>query len=308
MKKVLLAGGAGFLGSHLSELLVADGYAVTIVDNLSSGRYSNIENISDKISFIESDIIDLDYGKETDYVLNLASRASRKEWENYPVEVALTNSEGSNNLIKLALKNKARYLFASSSEVYGNPEVMPTPEDYEGKVSSIGTRSPYDEGKRFGEALVKAYERQHDLDGIILRLFNTYGPRMRGGDLYGRVVDRFVQQALSNEKVTVYGRGIQTRSFTYVSDTVSAIKLSMELGKKGAVLNIGSDSEIRIIDLAGLIIRLSGSGSSIEHLDRPESDPDRRSAEISSITSLGWRPEIGLEEGIKKTIEYYRNH
>ena len=308
MKKVLLAGGAGFLGSHLSELLVADGYAVTIVDNLSSGRYSNIENISDKISFIESDIIDLDYGKETDYVLNLASRASRKEWENYPVEVALTNSEGSNNLIKLALKNKARYLFASSSEVYGNPEVMPTPEDYEGKVSSIGTRSPYDEGKRFGEALVKAYERQHDLDGIILRLFNTYGPRMRGGDLYGRVVDRFVQQALSNEKVTVYGRGIQTRSFTYVSDTVSAIKLSMELGKKGAVLNIGSDSEIRIIDLAGLIIRLSGSGSSIEHLDRPESDPDRRSAEISAINSLGWRPEIGLEEGIKKTIEYYRNH
>ena len=307
MKKVLLAGGAGFVGSHLAENLVKKGYEVTIVDDLSSGRFSNIESISGKIKFIESDVRELDFKGQADYVLNLASRASRNEWEKYPVEVALSNSEGSNNLIKIALQNHARYIFVSSSEIYGNAEVIPTPESYVGKVSTTGTRSPYDEGKRFGESLAKAYERQHGLDSVIVRLFNTYGPRMRGGDFYGRVIDRFVEQALSGKNLTVYGDGSQTRSFTYATDTADAIACLMEHAKKGSVFNIGSGEETRIIDLARSVIRLSGSVSEIEFMPLPEGDPERTSADTSAIKSMGWSPQIGLKEGLLMTIRYYRS-
>lgn len=305
MIKVLLAGGAGFLGSHIAEMLVDKGYEVTVVDNLASGRLSNLENIADKIEFVESDILDLEYSEEVNYLLNFASRASRKEWEEFPVEVALSNSEGSNNLIKIALKNKARYIFASSSEIYGNPDLVPTPEDYLGRVSSTASRSPYDEGKRFGEALTKAYEREYNLDNVILRLFNTYGPRMRGGDLYGRVIDRFIQQAISNKDLTVYGKGDQTRSFTYVSDVVSAVVCLMEQAKKGAVLNLGGSEEIKIIDLANLIIKLTESISKIKFLSLPEHDPSRRAADARAIRSFGWAPEVSLEEGLKRTIKFY---
>ena len=218
----------------------------------------------DELEFIQSDISDLEYHKPIDIIVNFASRASRVEWETYPVEVALSNSLGNNNLIRLALRSKALYVYASSSEVYGNPDVFPTPETYLGRVNTTGSRSPYDEGKRFGEALVKAYEREYGLKNIILRLFNTYGPRMRGGDFYGRVVDRFIQQAIHGDPITVYGDGKQTRSFSYVSDVVEAVVILLNKGKSGEVYNIGNDAETSIIDFASMVRRICKSSSKIE--------------------------------------------
>ncbi len=306
MKRVLIAGGAGFLGSYLTEKL-AESYEVIVVDNLSSGLESNIKDAIKKIDFIKSDIETFKYEKKLDIIIDLASRASRVEWETYPVEVALSNSMGTNNLIKLALKNDALFIYASSSEVYGNPDFFPTPESYVGRVDTISSRSPYDEGKRFSEALVKSYEMEYKLKNIIIRFFNTYGPRMRGGDFYGRVIDRFITQALKNQPITVYGDGTQTRSFTYVSDTVDAINLLIEKGKPGEVYNIGNDIETEIIDIAKTIKEKSKSSSNIVFKKLPENDPLRRAADISKIRNLGWKHRITLEDGIGKTIDSYSN-
>jgi nucleoside-diphosphate-sugar epimerase len=240
-------------------------------------------------------------------VLNFASRASRAEWENDPVGVALSNSVGSINLIKTAVKCGALYVFASSSEIYGSPSVIPTPEHYMGPVSTTGSRSPYDEGKRFGEAITKAYERQYGLRNIIIRIFNTYGPRMRGDDVYGRVVDRFLNQALNNLPITVYGDGRQTRSFTYVSDTVNAIMLAIERGREGEVYNIGNDKEIEVIQLAEMIKSTTKSASEIVFKQLPEGDPKRRAADISKISSLGWSPSISISAGIQRFAELLKS-
>ena len=302
--RVLVAGGAGFIGSHLAERLVLRGDYVVVLDDLSSGQISNLSKIAKRITFVNSEISRFDTLESFDVIVNLASRASRKEWENYPVEVALTNSIGNNNLIKLALKMNARYIFASTSEVYGNPEVVPTPETYIGKVSSVGSRSPYDESKRFGEALVKAYESEFNLDNIIIRFFNTYGPRMRGGDLYGRVLDRFIQQALTNQPLTVYGDGTQTRSFTHVNDTVDAILMLMQKGKSGEIYNVGNDHEISILDLANLVIKVTKSSSNVSFGVLPPDDPKRRGADISRIAKLGWKPTLELSEGILTMTKY----
>jgi UDP-glucuronate decarboxylase len=302
--KVLLAGGSGFLGSHLAEELVKKRYEITVVDNLSSGLKDNLTNIIDRINFIHGDATDFKTVEQFDYVINFASNASRPEWERYPVEIALTNSVGSRNLIEIALKSKALYIYASSSEVYGDPTVVPTPEYYTGAVSTTGSRSAYDEGKRFGEALTKAYEREFGLKNIILRFFNTYGPRMRGDDFYGRVVDRFVNQAIKGEQLTINGDGSQTRSFIYVSDAVNATTLLMEKGEIGAVYNVGSDHEIKIIELARLVKRILSSDSKIEFVPLPENDPKRRAADISKIRKLGYAPKVDLETGIKN-MEYY---
>lgn len=307
MTHAVIAGGAGFLGSHLAERLLKDDYEITIVDDLSSGRESNLYNIKDEIEFINSDISKLNYSKSFDIMINLASRASRIEWETYPVEVALSNSLGNNNLIKLSLKKKALYIYASSSEIYGNSDIIPTPETYVGKVSTIGSRSPYDEGKRFGEALVKSYEREYGLRNIVIRFFNTYGPRMRGGDFYGRVVDRFIQQAVHGEPITVYGDGKQTRSFSYVNDSVEAVRILLELGKSGEIYNIGNDEEISIIDFAALVRRICNSASKIEFRPLPDDEPMRRSADISKIRGLGFKHSIDLSNGIAKMAEYMRN-
>ena len=303
--RILLAGGAGFLGSHLAEALVARGDCVVILDNLSSGLATNISKISKQITFIDADVSTYKTDETFDLVMNLASRASRKEWESFPVEVAKSNAFGTDNLINIALRSKAKFLLASTSEIYGNPDVVPTPESYIGRVSSTGSRSPYDEGKRFAEALVKSYESQYALDSIIIRFFNTYGPRMRGGDLYGRVIDRFLQQALNNKPVTVYGSGMQTRSFTYVSDTVSAILKIINNWKTGEVYNVGSDNETKIIDLANMIIKVTGSESTIVQKEMPPDDPLRRAADVSKIKRMGWRQEISLEEGLPLMI--YKN-
>ena len=305
--KVLLAGGSGFLGSHLAEELVRRNYEVTILDNLSSGLRENLHSIHGKINFILSDAINFQSEDHYDFILNFASNASRKEWEKFPVEVALANSIGSKNLIEISLKNNAVYIYASSSEVYGDAQVVPTPEDYIGSVSTTGSRSAYDEGKRFGDALTKAYEREHGLKNIIIRFFNTYGPRMRGDDFYGRVVDRFVKHAMENKPLTIYGNGKQTRSFTYVSDSVKAIILLMEKGKLGEVYNIGSDHEIEIIDLANTVKKTLSSNSELKFMPLPEHDPKRRAADISKIRKLGYSPEVHIEDGIKNMANYIKN-
>ena len=306
--KILVAGGAGFIGSHLVERLVLRGDQVTVIDDLSSGREVNLSLIKDKITFVKSDISDYETKESFDVIINLASRASRKEWETFPVGVALSNSIGNNNLIKIALNSNARYIFASTSEVYGDPEVVPTPESYIGRVSSVGSRSPYDESKRFGEALVKAYEREYKLDSVIIRFFNTYGPRMRGGDLYGRVLDRFIKQALYSKSLTVYGDGSQTRSFTHVSDTVTAILMLMSNGKSGEIYNVGNDKEISIIEIANLIKNVMNSGSEISFESLPPDDPRRRAADISKVEKLGWRPKVELSDGVLTMIEYEMEH
>lgn len=307
MTRVVIAGGSGFLGSHLAERLLKEDYEITVVDDLSSGRESNLSRIKDRIEFIKSDIADLNYDKNFDILINLASRASRIEWETYPVEVALSNSLGNNNLIKLALKNKALYVYASSSEIYGNPDTIPTPETYVGKVSTTGSRSPYDEGKRFGEALVKSYEREYGLRNIIIRFFNTYGPRMRGGDFYGRVVDRFIQQAINGEPITVYGDGRQTRSFSYVTDSIEAVSILLKFGKSGEIYNVGNDVETSIIDFATMVRKICNSNSKVEFRPLPNEEPMRRSADISKIRSLGFKPSIDLSNGIARMADYMRN-
>ncbi|HIH50294.1 TPA: NAD-dependent epimerase/dehydratase family protein [Candidatus Micrarchaeota archaeon] len=304
----LIAGGAGFLGSHLTELLIAKGHNVVVVDNLSSGLMSNLESVKDKIGFIKADITadEISITGGLDLVVNMASRASRAEWEKYPVEVALSNSLGSSNLIKIALAKKARYIFASTSEVYGNPDVVPTPETYKGNLNHLGSRAPYDESKIFGETLTKAYEAEYGLESIIIRFFNTYGPRMRGGDMYGRVIDRFIKQAMANEPITVYGTGSQTRSFTYVSDTINAVMLLIEKGKPGEIYNIGTNKELSIVELAKTVIEVTGSKSEIVYSELPKDDPLRRGADNSKISALGWAPEIGVREGLAKMMESYR--
>ncbi len=301
--RVLIAGGAGFLGSYLSERFVDDGYDVHILDNFASGLKSNIENIRDKITLLEDDVTTFRSDERYDIVVNFASRASRVEWEKQPVDVALSNAVGSKNLIEVALMCNALYIYASSSEVYGDPKIIPTPEDYVGCVSTTGSRSPYDEGKRFGDALTKAYERQYGLRNIIIRFFNTYGPRMRGGDFYGRVIDRFIQQAMHNEPITVYGDGSQTRSFTYVSDTIDGVMTAITKGKVGEIYNIGNDKETRIVDLAKLVRKLAKLSSEIRFKDLPENDPKRRAADITKMRKLGWEPKISLEEGITNIIK-----
>ena len=301
--KVLLAGGAGFLGSHLAEALIQKGYELDILDNLASGKERNIQSIRDRVGLLKYDVTSYKTSTKYDLVMNFASRASRMEWENHPVDVALSNALGSKNLIEIAMASGAKYIYASSSEVYGNPSVIPTPEDYVGCVSTTGTRSPYDEGKRFGDALTKAYERQYGLKNIIIRFFNTYGPRMRGDDQYGRVVDRFVKQALANKQLTVYGNGEQTRSFTYVSDTVNGIITAIEKGEDGEVYNIGNDEETTIMDLANTVREITHSISEIVFFPLPEDDPRRRAADISKMRRLGWFPEIPLKDGIYNMIK-----
>ena len=301
--KVLLAGGAGFLGSYLAERFVQRNDDVHILDNFASGLRDNIAEIYDKVTVIEEDVVKFHTDERYDMVINLASRASRVEWETRPVDVALSNAIGSKNLIETALSSGAFYVYASSSEVYGDPIQIPTPETYLGCVSTTGSRSPYDEGKRFGEAITKAYEKQYGLKNIIIRFFNTYGPRMRGGDFYGRVVDRFVQQAINNDPITVYGDGSQTRSFTYVQDTIDGVMTAIERGKIGEVYNIGNDRETKILELAQIVKKMAGSSSEIRFMDLPDNDPRRRVADITKMRGLGWFPKISLEEGIGKILK-----
>jgi len=307
---VLVAGGAGFIGSHLCEELLKQGNRVYCLDNLSSGLKSNISDLEavNTFMFQNADVRSpIATPEKCDAVLNLASRASRSEWETYPTEVLTTNAAGSRNLLEYARACKASYVYMSSSEVYGNPTVVPTPEDYEGRVSPIGTRSAYDEAKRFGESLAMAYYREHGVRVTIIRLFNTYGPRIRGDAGYSRVIPRFIEQALDDQPLTVYGDGGQTRSFVYVSDVVDAVDKIMQTECSGEVFNIGNSSEISIVELAHMILKLTGSKSSIAYSSLPADDPIRRCPDTTrAARRLNWKPNVTLEEGLERLLAWHR--
>ncbi|ACR41285.1 NAD-dependent epimerase/dehydratase family protein [Saccharolobus islandicus] len=302
--KFLISGGAGFLGSHLIENL-ANEHEITIVDDLSTTKYiqlpKNVKLIKDKIENFKTN-------EKFDYILHLAARPSPEDYMNNPIETLLSNSIGTWNALEIARKSDAIFMYTSSSEIYGNAEVLPIPEEYWGKVNPIGVRSCYDEGKRFSEALTMAYYREYGLDVRIQRPFNVYGPRLREDGNYGRVISRFIYQALRGEDITVFGDGKQTRAFLYVTDWVEATKkLLFSKGIKGIVLNIGSDKEVKIIELARMIINLTKSKSNIKFLPPRPDDPSRRAADITKAKKLlNWEPKVSLEEGLRKTIDWFR--
>lgn len=308
-KRVIVTGGAGFIGSWLCDLLIEEGHEVTCIDNLGSGNKKNVKHLlsNSRFKFIKHDIREpLEFEEKIDHIFHLASRASPADFEEYSIDILLTNAAGTHNMLELARKDGARFLLASSSEVYGDPEVHPQPEDYWGNVNPLGPRSVYDEGKRHAESLTAAYHRRYSLDVRTARIFNTYGPRMRKDD--GRVISNFIVQALRGESITVYGDGSQTRSFCYVSDMVEGLKKLMFLDDlSGEVVNLGNPDEISILKVAELVKELTGSNSKTTFAPLPKDDPKRRKPEISKAKKmLGWTPEVGLEDGLLKTISYFK--
>ena len=313
--KCLVAGGAGFIGSHLCEVLLDRGNEVFCVDNFITGSRKNIEHFGKNPLFhlIEWDVIK-PFDKSLQSIINslqsiyhLASPASPIQYQKYPIETLLVNSVGTHNLLDLAKENGAKFLYASSSEIYGNPQQHPQRESYWGNVNPIGVRSCYDEGKRFGEALVMAHIRKYDLDGRISRIFNTYGPRMEKND--GRAISNFINQAIENRPITVYGDGSQTRSFCYVSDLVNGLMILMEEEKaRGEIFNLGNPEEHTILDIAKKIKQLTASPSEIKFTDLPEDDPTRRQPDITRAKKiLGWQPKVALNDGLNKTIAYFKS-
>ena len=308
---ILVTGGAGFLGSGICEVLIAQGAKVICLDNLVSGLKSNILHLMDEdnFKFVQHDITQpIFFDDPINVVMHLASRASPFEFEKFPIQILKANTLGIWLALGIAKKHKARFLYTSTSEIYGSAAEIPTPEEYRGNVNPVGPRSCYDEAKRCGESFVIAYKMQHDLDVRIARIFNTYGPRMRAEGVYGRVVPRFIEQALSNKPLTIFGDGSQTRSFCYVTDQVEGLlKLAFSEGAKGEVVNIGSDKEITILELAKLIQELTNSSSKIEFYPLPKDDPPRRQPDITKAKEiLGWEPKVGLKEGLSKMIKWFR--
>jgi len=307
MPRTLITGGAGFLGSHLCDRLLQEGHDVICMDNLSTGTIENIDHIrSEKFLFIKHDVTNFVYVKgPIDYVLHLASPASPVDYLERPIPTLKVGSLGTHNTLGLALEKKAVFLLASTSEIYGDPMIHPQTEEYWGNVNPVGPRGVYDEAKRFAEAMTMAYRRFHDLDTRIVRIFNTYGPRMRLRD--GRVVPNFISQALRGEPLTVYGEGKQTRSFCYVDDLIDGIFRLMRSPFPGPV-NIGNPREFTILEFAELVKRLSGSTSEIVFKELPVDDPKQRRPDISlAREKLGWEPKVQLEEGLQRTIDYFRS-
>ncbi|MCR6691928.1 MAG: SDR family oxidoreductase [archaeon YNP-LCB-003-016] len=307
-RRILVTGGAGFLGSWLCEALTILGANVSCLDNLSTSRVENIMHLKKygNFKFIKADISEY-HPEGFDFIVHGASLPSPDDYMRRPVDTMLPNSLGLLNCLEAARKGSI-VLYTSTSEVYGDAEIIPTPEDYWGKVNPIGLRSCYDESKRFGEALCMAYYRQYGVDVRVARIFNSYGPRLDPESRYARVIPRFIMQALRNEPLTIHGDGMQTRSFTYVTDTVNAlIKMLINDGVRGEVVNIGSQNEVKIIDLAKMIIRLTGSSSKIVFTEARPDDPRRRCPDISKARKLlNWEPKISLEDGLKYTIEWFR--
>lgn len=309
MLTVLITGAAGFVGSHLADKFVEEGCYVIGIDNFLTGSPENISKLlnHDNFEFIEHDIIEkIKIEKNIDVVLHFACPASPEDYLEYPLETLKVDSFGTHNTLEIAKENNARYIFASTSEIYGDPLINPQPESYWGNVNSIGVRSVYDESKRFSEALSMAHFREHKIDIRIVRIFNTYGPRMKLND--GRVVPNFISQALTHEDLTVYGDGKQTRSFCYVSDLVEGIyKISTTEGLDGEIMNLGNPDEYRIIDFAEIILQKTGSNSKIVFKDLPEDDPKLRCPDISKVQSLiDWKPTIPLDKGLETTIEFLK--
>jgi len=306
----LVTGGAGFIGSHLVDALLALGHKVIAVDNLVTGSDKNIEEAkkNPNFSFINADIIASapTVDGTVDYVFNFASPASPVDFAKLAEEIALVNSVGTINMLRMARDHNARYLEASTSETYGDPKEHPQKETYFGNVNPNGIRSCYDESKRFAEAMTMVYVRKYGLDARIVRIFNTYGPRMRKDD--GRVVSNFINQALQNKLLTVYGDGTQTRSFCYVSDLVTGILTVMFADNvKGEVFNVGNPEEYQVKELARKIKEMTGSASEITTAPLPQDDPTQRKPDITKVKiAVGWEPLVSVDEGLKKTIEFYR--
>ncbi len=306
--KIAITGGAGFVGSHLAEFLLTQGHQVTCLDNLITGNIKNIEGIigNKNFKFIEYDITKyIDLPDSVDYILHFASPASPVDFDRFPIQIMKAGGLGTLNALGLAKAKKAKFLLASSSEVYGDALINPQQEDYWGNVNPIGPRGVYDEAKRFAEALTMAYHRQHGIDTRIARIFNTYGPRMRKDD--GRVIPNFITQALNDEPLTVFGDGSQTRSFCYVSDLIQAIYRLM-LAEVNEPVNLGNPHEITIRELAEKIIGITGSKSAITFKPLPQDDPKTRRPDITRAKSLlGWQPQVTLDEGLRITIEWFKN-
>ncbi len=305
--RIIVTGGAGFVGSNLCREFVNRGNEVICVDHMGSSSAGNIQDLkkSKKFKFVKHDIIKpLKIAGKIDQIYHLASRASPVDYQNYPVETALSNSFGTWNMIQLAVEKKAKLLFSSTSEVYGDPKVNPQPETYWGNVNPIGIRACYDESKRFGEALIKSYNRQYKTKFKIIRIFNTYGPGMRIDD--GRVVPNFIKQALKNEPITIYGNGRQTRSFCYISDLVEGTIKMMESNEEGPI-NLGNPFERTILDFAQKTIKVTNSKSKLVYQPLPQDDPLQRRPDITlAKKKLGWEPKVDIDEGLRKTAEWFK--
>jgi len=302
----LITGGAGFIGSHLCEKLLEMGEEVTAIDNFFTGTKQNIKHLMDNPNFelIRHDITE-PLLIETDRIYHLACPASPVHYQRDPVKTVETNVVGTNNMLKIAERTGARILLASTSEVYGNPEVHPQPESYYGHVNSIGPRSCYDEGKRVAETLMFDYHRERNIDIRVARIFNTYGPRMSEND--GRVVSNFIVQALRGQEITVFGDGGQTRSFCYVNDMVTGLMLLMEKDMITGPINLGNPEEKTILELANLILYIAEKELQIVFKNLPQDDPERRKPDITkAMNELGWKPCISLKSGLMRTIEYFR--
>ncbi len=308
MKTVLITGVAGFLGSHLADKFISEGFFVIGMDNFLTGTPDNISHLLENknFKFIYYNVTNYIYIKEEiDIILHFACPASPMDYRNFPIQTMKVDSLGTLHTLGLAKVKGARYVFASTSEVYGDPKVHPQSEDYWGYVNPTGERAVYDEAKRFSEAMTMTYHRVHGIDVRIVRIFNTYGPRMKVDD--GRVIPTFIWQALNDEPLTVFGDGSQTRSFSYVDDTVKAIyEISIRDGLSGEVFNVGNPHEIKIIELTKLIGDILGKEIKIESKPLPSDDPKRRCPDITKINNvIGWEPEIDIREGLERTINYF---
>jgi len=309
MAKILVTGGSGFIGSHLIDRLIEEGNEVICVDNLITGQSANLDHLKENthLRIIKHDVTKpLNINEKIDFIYHMASPASPQDYFNIPIETLLTGALGTKNMLDLAQKNNARFLLASTSEVYGDPLEHPQNETYYGNVNSIGPRSCYDEAKRFAEAITMAYHRKHRTNVIIARIFNTYGPRMRPGD--GRVVPNFIIQSLKNEPITVNGDGSQTRSFCYITDLVDGLVKLIHSKVEEEAVNLGNPDEMTITELAENIRELTCSNSKITYKNLPENDPTKRQPDITKAKKLlGWEPKVDLETGLKNTIDYFKN-
>jgi dTDP-glucose 4,6-dehydratase len=306
-KRALVTGGAGFLGSHLCDALLGGGWSVVAVDNLLTGRRANIDHLQNdsRFEFVNKDICEpFDMGA-VDYVFHFASPASPVDYSEHGIETLQVGSLGTFNALEIAKKYSAKYLVSSTSECYGDPLEHPQKETYWGNVNSIGPRSVYDEAKRFTEAVTMAYHRYHKVDTRIVRIFNTYGPRLQLND--GRVVSNFMKQALRGEPLTVYGKGSQTRSFCYVSDEIDGF-LRLAKSDEHLPVNIGNPNEFTILECAQLVIKVTGSESKIAYEPLPQDDPKQRQPDITKArTLLGWEPKIQLEAGLQMSLHYFKH-
>lgn len=307
--RAVVTGGAGFLGSHLCEELIRRGHTVVALDNFCTGKASNVAHLDDsgRFTLVEADVTEgVQVEGDVDLVLHFASPASPVDYLRMPIETLRVGSQGTFNALELAREKGARFVIASTSEVYGDPEVHPQPESYWGHVNPVGPRGVYDEAKRFGEALTLAYRESHGVNTGIVRIFNTFGPRMRPND--GRAIPNFVRQALAGDPVTVAGDGSQTRSICYVDDLVQGILAMAQIDHPGPI-NIGNPHEISMLDLARWVVDLVGSSSEIVHIERPTDDPTVRRPDTTLAQDvLQWQPQVGIEDALQRTIAWFRGH